>query len=174
MLLELNKIRRELKLTNAEMSMLLGVSTHTVNAWFTRQFNPSPANMLSVVQFLNDLKMTHNAVGIIVLSSRSASNCEALKTRMIINKFARNNRLSLVSLKTFTAENFEAAKSVSDLVELDAIKREQVKDLVFLAKDLRFPGGFVNELKDHGIRVFHNVGLRHFKIEKANTTTTSP
>lgn len=167
LLRDLHKLRTDLKMTRKDFALLLDVSDGTVKKWLTRSFKPNATNAMRILEFIGDSKKIHNAIGIVVLNSNNLSNCEALKTRLIINGYARSNHLRLVVTKTFTADEYKDLNKVADFIDIASIQNDSVTDLVFLSKKQRLSNSIVTELKTYGVRVFHDVGSKFFKIDKS-------
>jgi hypothetical protein len=162
---ELDRIRRELKFTRKDFSLLFNVSPYTVDAWCKRSIHPTASNVLQIDNFIQEIQKIHPAFALLIVPDRYKHNSSPVKIQAMVKHYCKNNRLDLISYVTATESDLFDKESVANLVDLHLISSQGIADFVIYTKSRYLPDIFLKELRDSGIKVFHNIMQRNFKIE---------
>jgi DNA-binding XRE family transcriptional regulator len=164
--IELERIRKQLGFSRNDFALLFNVSRNSIDAWCKRNVQPRPSNAQQIVNFMEDLRKTQKAIGLIVVSDKATKNAEPLKTHMILKHYCENNRLELVTYKIVTKAVLHSHKSIAEIFDLSYIKSNSVTDFVIFSKPISLSATSKKELKDSGIKIIHSFFGKAFAISK--------
>lgn len=163
---ELNRIRNQFGFTRSEFSMMFNVTPYCIDSWCKRNGKPNGNHALQISNFLYDMSQTQKAIGLLVVNNRGFKKSEPLRTQMLIKRYCENNRLNLLTYKIISKDNLFNLESISDIIDTAYIKDNAVTDFVVFSKTAFLSDVLLNELKNAGIKLIHNLGNWSYTLDK--------